>query len=163
MSVKFNFLNITNDMIMKRTATVTWKGSGKEGNGSISTQSHALDMAPYAWSTRFDNRPGTNPEELIAAAHAGCFTMKLSFLLADAGYVPDLIETTAEVTLGKESISHSHLNVNATVPGISADKFSELAEQARYNCLVSKALNLTITMEASLAESSVPEIISTRV
>jgi osmotically inducible protein OsmC len=138
---------------MKRTTTVIWKGSGKEGSGNITTQSGALDKSPYAWNTRFENGKGTNPEELIAAAHAGCFTMKLSFLLTDAGFKPDTIETTAEVTLEKDAISHSHLKVKANVPGISTQKFEECANNAKENCLVSKALNLSITMDASLNEN----------
>jgi lipoyl-dependent peroxiredoxin len=137
---------------MKRTSTVIWKGSGKDGSGNITTQSHALDKVPYAWNTRFENKNGTNPEELIAAAHAGCFTMKLSFLLSDAGFKPDVIETTAEITLEKDSISHSHLVIKANVPGISSQKFNEAANNAKENCLVSKALNVTITMETSLNE-----------
>ncbi len=137
---------------MKRTATVVWKGTGKEGNGTISTQSKALDKAHYAWNTRFEEEPGTNPEELLGAAHAACFTMKLSFLLAAAGFVPDTLETTAQVTLEKDAISHSHLSVKGIVPGMSKEKFEELAVNSRDNCMVSKALHVEISMDASLTE-----------
>jgi len=140
---------------MKRAATVIWTGSGKEGSGTISTQSKSLNNVPYAWNSRFEDKPGTNPEELIAAAHAGCFTMKLSFLLSQSGFVPEKIETTSEVTLGIDSISHSHLIVTASVPGISSAKFEEYANNAKSNCIVSKALNVTITMEATLAGSNI--------
>src|SRR5438445_11138057 len=93
---------------MKRTSTVVWHGSGKEGKGIISSQSKALNNAGYAWNTRFEEAKGTNPEELLAAAHASCFTMKLSFLLSDAGYPPETIETASTVTLEEGSITQSH-------------------------------------------------------
>ncbi|SRR5258705_9335726 len=136
---------------MNRTAIVTWKGSGKEGSGIISTQSGALNKVHYAWSSRFENASGTNPEELIAAAHAGCFTMKLSFVLTEAGFPPEQIETSAKVTLEKDAISHSHIITRATVPGISNDKFHECADKA-IHCIVSRVLNAAITMEAALTE-----------
>jgi osmotically inducible protein OsmC len=141
---------------MKRTSTVVWKGSGKEGSGEISTSSRVLDKTHYAWNTRFENEQGTNPEELLGAAHAACFTMKLSFLLGAKGFTPDSIKTTAEVTLEKEEISHSHLHVTATVPGISNQQFIECAEDAKTNCLVSKALKVIITMDASLTDKTEP-------
>lgn len=137
---------------MKRTSKAIWHGSGKKGSGIITSQSHALENAYYAYNTRFENEKGTNPEELIAAAHAGCFTMKLSFLLEDAGFVADTIETTSEVTLEKGVIGHSHLIVKAKIPGISQEKFSECAINARDNCPVSRALFLSITMDASLTK-----------
>lgn len=137
---------------MKRKSTVIWKGSGKEGSGTISSQSKILDKVPYSWKARFEDGKGTNPEELIAAAHAGCFTMKLSFLLGDAGFTPDAIETTAEVTLENDAINASHLSVNASVPGIDQNKFEELARKAKENCIVSRALNASITMEAKLKD-----------
>ena len=138
---------------MNRTATITWKGAGKEGQGTISTQSGALNKVLYAYSSRFENASGTNPEELIAAAHAACFTMKLSFVLTEAGYPPELIETSAKVTLEKDSISHSHIITRATVPNISNPKFEECADKA-IHCIVSRALNAAITMEATLTEST---------
>jgi lipoyl-dependent peroxiredoxin len=137
---------------MKRTSTITWKGPGKTGSGTITTQSKVLNETHYAWNTRFENSMGTNPEELIAAAHAACFTMKLSFLIGEAGFIPEIIETTSEVTLEKDSISRSHLIVQATVPAMRNDKFQECAADARDNCLVSRALNMDITMAATLKE-----------
>jgi lipoyl-dependent peroxiredoxin len=136
---------------MKRTATAVWNGSGKEGNGHLTTQSTALQSVQYSYKSRFEQGVGTNPEELIAAAHAGCFSMKLSFVLGAAGFTPDSIEATSTVTLDDGVITGSHLQVKATVPGISADKFKECAEDAKANCPVSKALNMEISMEATLA------------
>lgn len=135
---------------MKRTATAVWNGSGKEGSGNMSTQSGVLENSQYSYKTRFEDGIGTNPEELIAAAHAGCFSMKLSFVLGAAGFTPDKIETTSAVTLEAGVIKSSHLTVEASVPGISADQFKACAEDAKMNCPVSKALNMEITMEAKL-------------
>ncbi|MHB1278199.1 MAG: OsmC family protein [Bacteroidia bacterium] len=137
---------------MKRIATVIWKGTGKEGAGTISTQSNHLSAAPYSWNSRFEDKPGTNPEELLGAAHAACFTMKLSFLLTAAGFPPERLETTAEVHLDKDVISHSHLVVKASVPEIGEQQFENLAENAKTNCMVSKALNMDITLDARLLE-----------
>src|SRR5438067_2097294 len=109
---------------MKRTSTAIWKGSGKQGRGTLTTQSSALTEATYSWSTRFENEKGTNPEELIAAAHAGCFAMKLSFVLQEAGFPSERIEVTSEVSLDK-TITGSHLTVKATVPAISNEKFQQ--------------------------------------
>jgi len=136
---------------MKRTATAVWNGSGKEGKGSLTTQSNTLNKTQYSYKSRFEEGTGTNPEELIAAAHAGCYTMKLSFVLGGAGFEPESLETTCEVTLDNGTITTSHLTVKAKVPNISADKFKECAEDAKANCPVSKALNVTISMDASLA------------
>ena len=136
---------------MKRTATAVWNGSGKEGNGKLSTQSTVLKDNQYSYKSRFEDGVGTNPEELIAAAHAGCYSMKLSFVLGAAGHEPTNIETTCVVTLENGSITNSHLTVKATVPGIDAAKFQECAEDAKANCPVSKALKMDISMEASLA------------
>jgi osmotically inducible protein OsmC len=135
---------------MKRTATAVWNGSGKEGSGNLTTQSSTLNKTQYSYKSRFEEGTGTNPEELIAAAHAGCFTMKLSFVLGGAGFTPDSIETTSTVTLDNGAITGSHLVVKAKVPGIAADKFKECAEDAKANCPISKALNTNITMDASL-------------
>lgn len=135
---------------MNRKATVIWKGTGKEGSGSITTDSGTLNSAHYAWNSRFENQSGTNPEELIAAAHGACFTMKLSFLLNGIGIVADSIETVVEVTLGKDELSKSHLSVRVSAPGLEDSKLQELAEISRANCIVSKALNLEITMDVSL-------------
>lgn len=136
---------------MKRTATAVWNGSGKEGNGTLSTQSTVLNKTQYSFNSRFAEGVGTNPEELMAAAHAGCFTMKLSFVLGAAGFTPDTIETACVITLEDGSITKSELTVKATVPGMTAEKFQECAADAKANCPVSKAYNMEITMEASLA------------
>ncbi len=136
---------------MKRSATAVWNGSGKEGTGTLSTQSEVLSKSQYSYNSRFEQGIGTNPEELIAAAHAGCFSMKLSFILGEAGFTPDSIETTAGIELVKDALTNSHLVVKAKVPGITPEKFKECAENAKANCLVSKALNMNITMEAQLA------------
>ena len=135
---------------MKRTATAVWNGSGKEGKGNLTTQSTVLNKTQYSFSSRFADGVGTNPEELIAAAHAGCFTMKLTFALGAAGFTPDSIETTCAVSLEDGTISKSELVVKAKVPGISKEKFDEVAADAKANCPVSKVLNTNITMDASL-------------
>ena len=135
---------------MKRTATAVWNGSGKDGNGTMSTQSTAIKSAQYSYKSRFEQGVGTNPEELIAAAHAGCFSMKLSFILGGAGFEPETIETTSHVELENGVIMSSHLVVKAKVPGISPEKFQECAKDAKENCPVSKALSITISVEAEL-------------
>ena len=139
---------------MKRTATAVWNGSGKEGKGNLTTQSNVLNKTQYSFSSRFADGIGTNPEELIAAAHSGCFTMKLTFVLGEAGFTPDSIETNCAVTLEDGTIKSSELVVKAKVPGISPEKFQECAKNAKENCPISKALNTTITMEASLVQSA---------
>lgn len=137
---------------MKRFATANWKGSGKEGKGTSSTQSGVLNNVQYSFTSRFEEGIGTNPEELVAAAHAGCFSMKLSFVLNAAGFTPDNIDTKCTVNFDTAAgvISESHLEVKATVPGIDAAKFAECAAEAKANCPISKSLNATITMDASL-------------
>ena len=137
---------------MKRNATAVWNGSGKEGKGHLTTQSTALNKTQYSFSSRFKSGVGTNPEELVAAAHAGCFTMKLSFILSAAGFVPDSLETTATVNLdtAKGAVTDVHLDLKAKVPGISAEKFAECAADAKANCPVSMLLNATITLDAKL-------------
>ncbi|MGP8217154.1 MAG: OsmC family protein [Bacteroidia bacterium] len=136
---------------MKRNATAKWNGSGKEGKGTLTTQSTTLNNTQYSYLSRFESGIGTNPEELIAAAHAGCFTMKLSFVLGEAGFTPTSIETACTVNLESGAITSSHLAVKAVVPGISADVFQKCADNAKANCPVSKVLNTNITMEAALA------------
>ncbi len=138
---------------MKRFATANWQGSGKEGKGLISSQSTVLSNTQYGFTSRFADGVGTNPEELLAAAHAGCFTMKLSFNLSEAGFVPDNIDTRCEITLdmAKGAITTSNLVVKATVPGITKEKFDELVADAKANCPVSKLFNAEITYEATLA------------
>ncbi|MEO6289683.1 MAG: OsmC family protein [Ginsengibacter sp.] len=136
---------------MIRNATAIWQGTGKEGKGTLSTQSTVLDKTQYSYNSRFEEGPGTNPEELIAAAHAGCFTMKLSFVLQEAGFTADEIETKCGVTLADGAITKSHLVVTAKVPNISKEKFEESAINAKQNCPVSKLLNAEISMEATLS------------
>jgi len=135
---------------MKRSSTAIWKGTGKEGTGKLSTQSGVVKNKKYDFRSRFDDGTFTNPEELVAAAHAGCFSMKLSFVLGAAGFTPRKIETTCTITLENGSITESHLVVTAKVPRMKADKFAECAAEAKENCPISKLLNTTITMEASL-------------
>jgi peroxiredoxin, OsmC subfamily len=135
---------------MSRNATAIWHGSGKEGNGTLTTQSGLLKDANYSYKTRFENDPGTNPEELIAAAHAGCFTMKLAFVLNEAGFNPEQIETKCDITLANGVITTSHLTTKVKIPGIDKQKFDECAANAKANCPVSKLLKADISMEATL-------------
>ncbi|MFA7115839.1 MAG: OsmC family protein [Bacteroidales bacterium] len=137
---------------MKRFATANWQGTGKEGKGNLTSQSTVLNKTQYSYKSRFLDGIGTNPEELIAAAHAGCFTMKLSFLLTEAGFPPENIDTRCDITLDavKGEISLSHLTVNAKVPGIKKEKFDEAVANAKESCPVSMLLNATITYEATL-------------
>lgn len=136
---------------MVRNATAVWKGSGKEGNGHLTTQSGTLSETQYSFNSRFAEGTGTNPEELIAAAHAGCFTMKLSFILNEAGFTADNLQTKCEITLDNGAITKSHLTVQGSVPGIDEAKFNEAVKNAEQNCPVSKLLNATITSEAKLS------------
>ncbi len=139
---------------MSKKASAIWKGGIKDGGGSISTETGALKEAAYGFSSRFENGKGTNPEELIAAAHAGCFSMALSLMLGEAGFTPEKIETHAAVTLVSNSsgfqITTSELTVTAKIPGIDNTKFQEIANKAKGGCPVSKVLNATITMNAKL-------------
>lgn len=135
---------------MKRSATAVWNGSGKEGKGVLSTQSTVLNKTQYSFSSRFENGVGTNPEELIAAAHAGCFTMKLSFVLNAAGFTADELQTDCTVTLEDGTVTSSHLVLKAKIPGIDKSKFDEAAADAKANCPISKLLNTNITLETSL-------------
>lgn len=141
---------------MKKTASVVWHGGFKDGKGAISTQTGVLKDAPYGVAARFENGPGTNPEELIGAAHASCFTMALTLVLGEMGLVADSIQTRAEVTLDKDGAGYTitgiHLDVTATIPGADAGKFEAAANGAKAGCPVSKALAGTkITMDARLA------------
>ncbi|MEO6582999.1 MAG: OsmC family peroxiredoxin [Ferruginibacter sp.] len=136
---------------MKRNATAIWNGSGKEGNGSLTTQSNTLQSTQYSYLSRFESGTGTNPEELVAAAHAGCFTMKLAFVLGAAGFTPGKIETRCDITLEDGAITNSHLNVNASAPGITQEQFDTAVEDAKANCPISKLLNTKITQEAVLS------------
>lgn len=139
---------------MKKTASAIWQGDLKSGKGSISTQSGALQDNPYGFNTRFEDAPGTNPEELIGAAHAGCFSMALSMLLGQAGLTAERIATTAEVTLDKDgegfAITAVALSLEARVPGASEEQFQRIAHQAKEGCPVSKVLNAKISLDARL-------------
>jgi osmotically inducible protein OsmC len=135
---------------MKRWATAVWKGSGKEGKGTVSVQSGLLKDQPYTWASRFEQGAGTNPEELVAAAHAGCFAMKLSFVLGNAGFTPESLNVTCTVNLDQGAITESHLELKAKVPGISPEKFAECANEAKANCPISKSLTAKITLDAQL-------------
>jgi lipoyl-dependent peroxiredoxin len=143
---------------MQRAATAVWNGTLKEGKGTISTASGVLSSTPYSFSTRFENGQGTNPEELIAAAHAGCFTMALSAQLSTMNFTPECLRTQATVTLEKLeagwTISRVHLDVAARVPGISASAFESAAVSAKANCPVSRLLKAEITMAASLEQAA---------
>ncbi len=136
---------------MKRFATAEWRGTGKEGAGHLSTQSTTLNKTQYSFNSRFADGVGTNPEELVAAAHAGCFTMKLTFVLNAAGFTPDVIETRCDITLEDGSITESHLNVKATVPAISQEQFNAAVADAKENCPISKLYKTNITHEATLS------------
>lgn len=136
---------------MKRKATAVWNGTGKEGNGHLSTQSGVLSKTQYSFNTRFADGIGTNPEELVAAAHAGCFAMKLSFVLNAAGFTADVIDVNCTITLEGGAITNSHLVVSATVPGIDQAKFDECMEDVKANCLISKLLNVDKTYEVTLS------------
>lgn len=136
---------------MKRNATAVWKGSVKEGQGTLTTQSTTLNNTQYSFNSRFDEGVGTNPEELVAAAHAGCFTMQLSAFLTEDGFTVDKIETKCVVNLVEGTIVGSHLTVNATIPEISNDDFQALVTKAEKNCPISKLYNTEITSTATLA------------
>jgi osmotically inducible protein OsmC len=139
---------------MIRKAKAVWRGTGRAGSGDLTTDSGVLAGTPYSFKTRFENEKGTNPEELVAAAHAGCFTMALAFALQGAGFTPTELTTEAAVTLEPEGqgfrISHSALTLRAQVPNLDAAKFAQLAGDAEKNCPVSKVLNAAITLDAKL-------------
>ncbi|ARS35439.1 OsmC family protein [Pontibacter actiniarum] len=135
---------------MKRKATAVWEGTGKDGKGHLSTQSGILEQTQYSFKSRFEEGKGTNPEELIAAAHAGCFTMKLSFNLNEAGFTADRLDTNCVITLENGAITSSKLELKAQVPGIDEAKFNELVQDAEKNCPISKLLNTEISVNASL-------------
>ncbi len=139
---------------MKRNASAVWTGGFKDGKGTISTESGVLANTPYSFRARFENESGTNPEELIAAAHAGCFTMALSLQLSEMGLTAERIETKADVTLEKTesgfTITSIHLNVEAKIPGAAKQAFETAANNAKAGCPVSKLLNAPITMTAVL-------------
>ncbi|MDE3250142.1 MAG: OsmC family protein [Bacteroidota bacterium] len=135
---------------MKRTATAVWNGTGKDGSGNLTTQSTTLSKTQYSFKSRFEQGVGTNPEELVAAAHAGCFAMKLSFVLQAAGFTAESLEATATVELGDGAITSSNIVLTAKIPGIDNARFQECAEDAKKNCPISKLLNTSIGLEAKL-------------
>jgi lipoyl-dependent peroxiredoxin len=141
---------------MKTTGSAVWRGGLKDGRGAISTKSGALKDYPYGFASRFEGKPGTNPEELIGAAHAGCFTMALSLILGEAKLTAEQMDTTAEVSLDKVgdgyAITAVHLSLTGKLPGASAAKFQELAEKAKAGCPVSKLLNAKVTLDVNLVE-----------
>jgi len=139
---------------MVRKAKAVWRGTGRDGEGDLSTESGVLRETPYSYRTRFENETGTNPEELIAAAHAGCFTMALAFALQQGGYEPSELTTEAAVTLEQQgagfTITKSALSLSASVPGLDEATFRQMAEGAEKNCPVSKVLSAEITLDAKL-------------
>jgi|SRR5215469_5789812 osmotically inducible protein OsmC len=140
---------------MKRTASARWQGDLKSGSGTISTETGTLSQVAYSFHSRFESGKGTNPEELLAAAHAGCFTMALSKQLADAGHPAETLETSCSISLeqrdGGFAITESHLELKAKVPGISKDAFDKATQAAKAGCPVSKLYNTSITLNATLA------------
>lgn len=141
---------------MKKFGTAAWRGGFKDGKGSVSTESGALKEFPYGFGSRFEGKPGTNPEELIGAAHAGCFTMALSLVLGEAKLTAEQMDTKAEITLDKVddgfAITAAHLTLRAKIAGIDQAKLAELADKAKSGCPVSKLMNATITLDAMLIE-----------
>ncbi len=139
---------------MQRTASAHWSGGLKDGKGTLSSPSGVLQNTPYSFATRFESQPGTNPEELIAAAHAGCFSMALSAQLGNAGMTAQSIDTTATVTLEKQdagfTVTSSHLQVKVKIPGADKDKFDAAAKSAKEGCPISRLLNAKITMDTQL-------------
>jgi len=135
---------------MKRRATAVWNGSGKDGKGHLTTQSTVLNQTQYSFGSRFEEGIGTNPEELVGAAHAGCFSMKLAFNLQEAGFTATELKTDAEIVFEEGTIVASNLTLNAKVDGISKDKFDELVKDAEANCPISRLLNTKITVTSTL-------------
>ena len=144
-------------MPINRKATATWSGSGKEGSGQVTTTSGVLNNTPHSFMTRFvseDGKAGTNPEELVAAAHASCFTMKLSFVLGNHGFTPEMLECTSTVTMDKVGeamlVVGVHLDLKAKVPGIDAATFKACTQDAKANCPISKLMSVPVTLSAAL-------------
>jgi lipoyl-dependent peroxiredoxin len=135
---------------MNRSAKAVWNGTIKEGKGHLTSQSSVLNQTPYSFVSRFEDGKGTNPEELMAAAHAGCFTMKLSLDLTTAGFTPEELTTTSVVSLENGVITKSALTLHAKIPGLSEELFQEIAKKSKETCPVSKAYNLEITLDAHL-------------
>lgn len=137
-------------MRFTRKAGAQWKGSGRDGSGTLTTPSKVLNKTPYSFHTRFEDEPGTNPEELVGAAHAGCFAMQLSFLLGEAGFTPDVLDVDAKVTFEDGRISHIKLYLKGKVPGIESDQFTKIATKAKQICPISKLLNAEIELAVTL-------------
>ncbi len=141
---------------MKRNASAQWKGDLTSGSGTLTTQTGILSSTPYSFKSRFEQGSGTNPEELLAAAHAGCFTMALSLILGQAGLKPDTLETTCTISLEKDgegfSITESHLELKAKVPGASQEQFEDAVQKAKSGCPVSKLYDTEITLDAKLEQ-----------
>lgn len=135
---------------MKRHATAVWQGSGKEGKGHLSSQTGVLDQTQYSFSSRFEDGKGTNPEELIAAAHAGCFAMKLSFVLGESGHTADELDAKCTITFADGKITQSKIDLKAKVPGISEGEFEKAVKDAEKNCPISVLLDTEIVVEFSL-------------
>ena len=140
--------------MLKRKAEAVWQGTGKEGHGTISTESKTLNNAPYSFATRFEEHSGTNPEELIGAAHAGCFSMALAFKLSEAGFTPTELKTSATISMDKQKsgwvVTESHLSLHATIPNITQENFQAIAEEAKKGCPISQLLNANITLDTNL-------------
>lgn len=137
-------------MKITRNASAHWAGTGKDGQGTVTTASTVLNQAQYSYKTRFENGVGTNPEELVAAAHAGCFAMQLAFNIQQAGFAADSLDVSCAVSLEDGAISSSILTLKASVPGIDKAKFDELVDHAEHNCPISKLFNTTIKVDATL-------------
>ncbi|MFV8225867.1 OsmC family protein [Christiangramia aquimixticola] len=135
---------------MKRKGSAVWNGSLKEGKGTISLESGVLEDAQYSFKTRFEDGKGTNPEELVGAAHAGCFSMQLSAFLTEEGFAPDKLSTVSEITFENGEVKKSHLILDAKVPGIDKDQFDKIANKAKENCPISKLLKAEVTLEYDL-------------
>lgn len=135
---------------MKRNATAVWHGTLKDGKGNLTTESGALDQVPYSFKMRFEDEKGTNPEELIGAAHSACFTMQVSANLSEKGYNPVELKTKAEVTLENKTVTRSHLILKAKVPGLDRSQFDELVQDAKENCIISRLLKAEITVDVTL-------------
>ncbi len=140
-------------MQIKRKSTAIWHGNGKEGNGTLSSQSGVLSETQYGAKSRFEEGIGTNPEELIAAAHAGCFSMKLAFVLQAAGFNDNQLQTTCEIVFEDGTVVASHLSLKANIAGIDAEQFATHAQNAKENCPISKLLNTNITLQYTLNEA----------
>ncbi|MEA5403455.1 OsmC family peroxiredoxin [Arcicella sp. DC2W] len=137
-------------MQIKRSATAQWIGAGKDGKGTLTSPSGVLSNTQYSFNTRFEDGIGTNPEELVAAAHAGCFSMQLAFNLQGAGFVADVIDTNSQVILENGAINEIKLTTSVKAAGLTQDKFEELVNHAKVNCPISKLFNATISLDATL-------------